>query len=59
VLSNHPFEGRPRIVLTPEGQGSARLQAYIENPTVTGYIIGVSNLPDMGQNYTFTYQVLE
>ncbi len=59
IIFNKAFEARPAILLTPVGRKSADLNAYVDRPTASEFIVGASTKPEQHQTYSFNYHVLQ
>jgi hypothetical protein len=53
------FGASPRILLTPVGSDSAKLQIYVNATTTTGFVIGSNVAPAAGTTYIYNYQVMQ
>ena len=58
VTFHTPYAKVPRVILTPVGQGSGRLQWYVQK-TANTFIIGTVNNPTSDTSYTFDYWVVQ
>lgn len=59
LIFNKPFANAPQIVITPVGKESAGLNAYIDSPSATDFILGVTAIPQAAHTYRYTYHIMQ
>ncbi len=53
------FGKAPRIILTPVGSDSAKLQTYVNGTSAAGFKLGTNVAPAAGTTYTYNYQIMQ
>jgi hypothetical protein len=56
---NKPYERAPHVVVTPRGEISAMIQAYLSGSRETDFGIGALVVPKPNETYQFEYFVTQ